>query len=77
MFDKAAELKIKEGFYTEAIKYYIQGDMQVKAANFIIKHKVVLDSKTIDYLVNAVMQVGLVDIAERLKKYGMEIRQGS
>ena len=77
MFDKAAELKIKEGFYTEAIKYYIQGDMQVKAANFIIKHKVVLDSKTIDYLVNAVMQVGLVDTAERLKKYGMEINQGS
>ena len=77
MFDKAAELKIKEGFYTEAIKYYIQGDMQVKAANFIIKHKVVLDSKTIDYLVNAIMQVGLVDIAEKLKKYGMEIRQGS
>ena len=77
MFDKAAELKIKEGFYTEAIKYYIQGDMQVKAANFIIKHKVVLDSKTIDYLVNAVMQVGLIDTAERLKKYGMEINQGS
>ena len=74
MFDKAAELKIKEGFYTEAIKYYIQGDMQVKAANFIIQHKLVLDSKTIDYLVNAVQQVGLNDTAERLKKYASEMK---
>ena len=74
MFDKAAELKIKEGFYTEAIKYYIQGDMQVKAANFIIQHKLVLDSKTIDYLVNAVQQVGLNDTAERLKKYDSEMK---
>lgn len=74
MFDKAAEIKIKEGALIEAIKYYIQGDLQIKAANLIIKEKVDVDQNTLDYLINSIRDVGLIDKSEELKEYSNTLK---
>ena len=73
MFDKAAEVKIKDGCLIEAIKYYIQGDMQVKAANLIIRNKIDVDKNTLDYLITTIKEVGLNDKSEELRKYAESI----
>ena len=75
MFDKAAELKIKDGSLIEAIKYYIQGDLQVKAANLIIKNKIDVDKNTLDYLINTIREVGLNDKSEELRKYAESVEK--
>ena len=73
MFDKAAELKIKENSYIEAIKYLIQGDMQVKAVNLILEYKVKVDKHTIDYLKNSINEIGMNELSDKLDKYWKEI----
>ena len=69
MFEKAAEFKIKDGSYIEAIKYLIQGDFYVKAANIIMNKHIDVDKNTIDYLINAIKEVGLKDKSDELQKY--------
>ena len=73
MFDKAAELKIKENSYIEAIKFLIQGDMQVKAVNLILEYKVKVDKNTIDYLKNSINEIGMNELSDKLDKYWKEI----
>ena len=73
MFDKAAELKIKENSYIEAIKYLIQGDMQVKAVNLILEYKVKIDKNTIEYLKNSINEIGMNELSDKLDKYWKEI----
>ena len=73
MFDKAAELKIKENSYIEAIKFLIQGDMQVKAVNLILEYKVKVDKNTIDYLKNSINEIGMNELSDKLDKYWREI----
>jgi hypothetical protein len=72
MFDKAAELKIKENSYIEAIKYLIQGDMQVKAVNLILDYKVKVDRNTIEYLKNSINEIGMNELSDKLDKYWKE-----
>ena len=72
MFDKAAELKIKENSYIEAIKFLIQGDMQVKAVNLILEYKVKVDKNTIDYLKNSINEIGMNELSDKLDKYWKE-----
>ena len=73
MFDKAAELKIKENSYIEAIKFLIQGDMQVKAGNLILEYKVKIDKNTIEYLKNSINEIGMNELSDKLDKYWKEI----
>ena len=73
MFDKAAELKIKENSYIEAIKFLIQGDMQVKAGNLILEYKVKVDRNTIEYLKNSINEIGMNELNDKLDKYWKEI----
>ena len=59
-------IKIKEGSFIEAVKYYIKGDMQVKAVNLIIKYRIKIDNNTLTYLMNSINELGLNDIAKKL-----------
>ena len=40
MYDEIAIIKIKEGSFIEAVKFYIKKDMQVEAVKFIIKYRI-------------------------------------
>ena len=66
MYDEIANIKIKEGSFIEAVKYYIKGDMQVKAVNLIIKYRIKIDNNTLTYLMNSINELGLNDIAKKL-----------
>ena len=69
MYDEIANIKIKEGSFIEAVKYYIKGDMQVKAVNLIIKYKIKIDNNTLTYLMNSINELGLNDIAKKLNSF--------
>jgi intraflagellar transport protein 172 len=69
MYDEIANIKIKEGSFIEAVKYYIQGDMQVKAVNLIIKYRIKIDKNTITYLLNSIDELGLTEIAKKLRNF--------
>ena len=69
MYDEIANIKIKEGSFIEAVKYYIQGDMQLKAVNLIIKYRIKIDKNTITYLMNSINELGLTDVAKKLSNY--------
>lgn len=69
MYDEIASIKIKEGSFIEAVRCYIQGDMQVKAVNLIIRYKVVVDKNTLDYLMNSLNELGLTEIAKKLTNF--------
>ena len=69
MYDEIASIKIKEGSFIEAVKCYIQGDMQVKAVNLIIKYKVAVDKNTLNYLMNSLNELGLTEIAKKLTNF--------
>ena len=69
MYDEIAKIKIKEGSFIEAVKNYIQGDMQLKAVNLIIKYRIKIDNNTITYLMNSINELGLTDVAKKLSNY--------
>lgn len=69
MYDEIANIKIKEGAFIEAVKNYIQGDMQVKAVNLIIKYRIKTDKNTLTYLMNAINELGLTEIAKKLTNF--------
>ena len=69
MYDEIANIKIKEGSFIEAVKYYIKGDMQVKAVNLIIKYRIKIDNNTLTYLMNSINELGLNDISKKLKAF--------
>ena len=73
MYDEIANIKIKEGSFIEAVKNYIQGDMQVKAINLIIKYRIKIDNNTLTYLLNSINELGLTEIAKKLSNFMNEI----
>ena len=73
MYDEIANMKIKEGSFIEAVKNYIQGDMQVKAVNLIIKYRIKIDNNTMTYLMNSINELGLTEIAKKLTNFMKEI----
>ena len=73
MYDEIAKIKIKEGSFIEAVKNYIQGDMQVKAVNLIIKYRIKIDNNTLTYLMNSINELGLTEIAKKLRNFINEI----
>jgi len=73
MYDEIANIKIKEGSFIEAVKNYIQGDMQVKAVNLIIKYRIKIDNNTMTYLMNSINELGLTEIAKKLTNFMNEI----
>ena len=73
MYDEIAKIKIKEGSFIEAVKNYIQGDMQVKAVNLIIKYRIKIDNNTLTYLMNSINELGLTEIAKKLSNFINEI----
>ena len=74
MYDEIANIKIKEGLFIEAVKYYIQGDMQVKASNLIIKYRLKVDSNTLAYLINSINELGLEDLSKKLNNYNVSVQ---
>ena len=74
MYDEIANIKIKEGSFIEAVKNYIQGDMQVKAVNLIIKYRIKIDNNTMTYLMNSINELGLTEISKKLTSYLKEIQ---
>ena len=73
MYDEIAKIKIKEGSFIEAVKNYIQGDMQVKAVNLIIKYRIKIDNNTMAYLINSINELGLNDVSKKLTNFMNEI----
>ena len=67
--DNSVDTIIKEGSFIEAVKYYIKGDMQVKAVNLIIKYRIKIDNNTLTYLMNSINELGLNDISKKLKAF--------
>ena len=73
MYDEIAKIKIKEGAFIEAVKNYIQGDMQLKAVNLIIKYRIKIDNNTMAYLINSINELGLNDVSKKLTNFMNEI----
>ena len=73
MYDESATIKIKEGSFIEAVKNYIQGDMQLKAVNLIIKYRIKIDNNTMAYLINSINELGLNDVSKKLTNFMNEI----
>ena len=73
MYDEIAKIKIKEGSFIEAVKNYIQGDMQLKAVNLIIKYRIKIDNNTMAYLINSINELGLNDVSKKLTNFMNEI----
>lgn len=73
MFNEAAELKLKDNCFLEAISFYIQGELQVKAANLIMDYKIInVDKGTVDYLVKRINELGIPDVARKLRDFAVE-----
>jgi intraflagellar transport protein 172 len=74
LFDKAAEVKIKEGNFMDAIKLYIQGDLYIKASNLITREKLAtgVESHIIDFLVTSMTEIGVFEKAAELLEYTKE-----
>lgn len=74
LFDKAAEVKIKERNFMDAIKLYIQGDLYIKASNLITRERLAtgVESHIIDFLVTSMIEIGVYEKAAELLEYTKE-----
>lgn len=71
-YDKAADMKIKDNQLIEAIKLLIEGDLPVKAAELIMSRKMDVEKNTLDYLINVIKGIGLIDKANELAVYASQ-----
>ena len=72
-YDKAADMKIKDNQLIEAIKLLIEGDLPVKAAELIMSRKMDVEKNTLDYLINVIKGIGLIDKANELAVYASQV----
>jgi intraflagellar transport protein 172 len=72
-YDKAADMKIKDNQLIEAIKLLIEGDLPVKAAELIMSRKMDVEKNTLDYLINVIKGIRLIDKANELAVYASQV----